>query len=248
MIDLLRRRRRSIAPDQCSVPPTVWFRAHDLGAALADGGAVGAGGTSNATNLGSLGGNWSQGTAGARPAYRENVLNTWGAIDFDGTDDQLLPSAGITLAGAISATAYEFLAVALFEAISTASGTITSNDNLIAQNSVDWGLYATSAPDLKPFHNDGAAVSVTLPIALNRWYLVRWRFETGTLFASLGDDGEVSVAGGAVAGTSGTIRLGGRSAGTPIDARLAELAIWNVNRPAHERFGVREYFREKYGV
>jgi hypothetical protein len=91
---------RSALPSGASVPtdlePAAWWKADALGLANADPVATWTDSSGNANSL-------SQATAGKRPTYRTNVINSKPVVRFDGTDDFLsllglpVPAAHYTL-------------------------------------------------------------------------------------------------------------------------------------------------------
>ena len=244
MIETLRRRRRRVlSPDQCSQRPTLWQRAHDL--ELADGGAV----SPWANGQGSAGGQFAEATL--RPTFRVGQANTWPAVEFDGADDRLSASSApnILLSEVATPTAFEAFALFLADAINTTSATATANDAVILATDDTWGLFLNgTGPVAQPFVNDGSGKVLGLAIALGAWTLVRWRLEGGQLIGSAGDGPESSAACGAIAAMTGALRLGRNAASAFLDGQIAEVAIWDRTLPVHERLGVREYFREKYGA
>lgn len=186
-----------------------------------------------------------QGTAGFKPLYKTNVVNTKPAIRFDGTDDVLTTTASLS---------YGTTMTALVVSRST-GGTYTDGQGLL--NSDDGGTrifqlrYGTSSSMWAfSFASGGAALDDTSATVTDWNVISHVRRTTNTEVYVNGD----SAAATAVSGTqnTGSIALNvGVTFSTSIGfltGDIAEILLYNSELSVENHDLVGEYLADKYGL
>ena len=117
-----------------------WVRADSMGKTYSADGQI-----DSVKNLGSIGGWFVQGTAGNRPLYRTNVVNSKPGIDFDGTDDNLaMPSSTALWNFLHNSTDQTVFTVFLLDGINETQAIVQNNSGTSAQRGYYSGLPSTN--------------------------------------------------------------------------------------------------------
>lgn len=225
--------------------PTLWLDPADLD--LADGAAVTSWGYNSLT--------FTQGSAGAQPIYKTNIVNGYPVVRFEG--DDYLYSDSIKESTLWGANSYCIFAVFKPHAISTNSSTIPNNDSIIGTKwnragfvvrndgpSANW-YYLTNWMD----SNSWVVQSVTITIA-DFMVVAAWRTAT---HSNINLNGGVADS-DARADTSGNdeIAIGvGNWGGNPkyyFHGDIAEIITIKSNLTDANRKGVIAYLANKYGI
>lgn len=218
---------------------------------FADGDPVGAGDPDDWENLGSAGGDFTEGTVNRRPTYQTNEINSLPVVRFVGTplaeSDRL---TSINLSSHLSVSAFTVFAVVR----PTIGGGTDGSSRYYrrpailkeAGSNFHLGLYNTTFC-LNRNITTGPAV-FTPTFTVNTWYIVELYFGSGTMSIRMNggaEDTETSV--GNFDSLANPAQLG---AGTDLgfDGDIAEIIAYNVDIGSTDRTTVRNGLAAKYNI
>lgn len=240
-------RRRGSAFSPLTLGPALWFDAATI--PLADGAAVSqwddrSGNARHAT----------QATSGKRPVLRTSGVNGRPAVDFDGTDDELITPA-YTNGPAVS-----LFVVAQLDVVTTGDafrhfavhGARPSWTSPYAR----WALRAESdGVEWVGWVNDGNNVAAnyvlsSTPTAVaGQPFILEMSYDgaaldlhrNGTLLATKARTGDIT-------GTNDTTRLGSRGGGEYLNGRMSEVIVYEKAVSASDRLSLRRHLAAKHGI
>ena len=151
---------------------------------------------------------WTQGTAGRRPAVSE------GGADFDGTDDFL---AGPVLNTVITASAYTVILATMVDAVDTNTGATYLNDAIIGDGNTElFGIYLKSAPTAHAYNWDGSDDHADVSISTGAKFILTTRHGSGALGIRVNNGSEVTASSGDTTGIAHAAQMA-RGAGSDAD-------------------------------
>lgn len=166
-------------------------------------------GVASVTNQGSLGGTFTQGTAGSRPIYNANGFGAglpW--FSYDGTDDSLVSTITFDQL-TTDAGEWYFGAVVAIDAINTDAAN-DANEAIMSESAGYWSAMFRSSNGFNGYVWDGAArlsaAAVGAPPVAKA--LVEFRSTGGNIFVRVNKGTETQVAAGDVQIVNGTLRIG----------------------------------------
>ena len=207
-------------------------------------------GVATVTNMGSLGGTFTQATSGNRPTYNANGFGSalpW--FDYDGTNDTLASTLTFDDLVADGGEWY-FGAVVAVDAITTdAAG--DGNAAIMSESGGYWSAMFRSSNGANAYVFDGGtklvASSIGSPPVAK--VLVEIRATGGTLYIRVNKGAETSVAAGDVGLLAGTLRLGANRTSTVfLNGKMGEVWFTDGDPGVTQRNNQADYAKTKYGI
>lgn len=151
------------------------------------------------------------------------------------------------LSDVTSASAFTVVASIYVAGVTNNSANAYSNDPVIDSGSY-FGLYLKNTGSdyrLQAFVWDGSAKVVEIVVSLATSYVVMFRLESGTLYASLDGGTESSVACGNISSLINQVFIGLSGAGS-YNGRIGEVAIYNTALTGTNKTDALSYFTSKW--
>ncbi len=151
------------------------------------------------------------------------------------------------LSDVTSASAFTVVASIYVAGVTNSSANAYSNDPVIDSGSY-FGLYLKNTGSdyrLQAYVWDGSAKVVEIVVSLATSYVVMFRLESGTLYASLDGGTESSVACGNISSLINQVFIGLSGAGS-YNGRIGEVAIYNTALTGTSKTDALSYFTTKW--
>jgi hypothetical protein len=182
-----------------------------------------------------------QATAGNRPQYRTNQINTYPSIRFAGGSANYMKSAAFGAALSIPITVIQVMRIITIE------GTTWFDGNTVSELMMDATGTGTSVLRIQ---NAGGSCVTNASVATTNWTVLSGLFKTGTGGSKIRLNGTVQASTGNVAaGTMAAYTLGARgNGGTNCSCEFAEVLVYNRELTAGEMLAVERYLGLKYAI
>jgi hypothetical protein len=151
------------------------------------------------------------------------------------------------LSDVTSASAFTFIASIYVAGVTNNSANAYSNDPILDSGAY-MGLYLKNTGSdyrLQAYVWDGSAKVVEFVVSLATSYVVMFRLESGTLYASLDGGTESSVACGNISSLVNQVFIGLSGAGS-YNGRIGEVAIYNTALTGTNKTDALSYFTSKW--
>jgi len=181
------------------------------------------------------------------PLVKNSIQNSKNVVRFDGTNDRLDGPSAIT--NVVSAAS--FSAWYVFQAKSFGSNNADgfSNDPIFTEKTGgNMSLYLKSTP-LVGLENYGGGQKVTKTIAANTWYIAHVRHDSGSIYISINDGAETSLASGNFAGFPAALRIGCNYDATQCaEIDIGEALMYNTAVGSTDRSSIQTYLNGRWAT
>jgi len=184
------------------------------------------------------------------PAYKTAIKNGKSVLLFDGSNDKLVGSTAMVNLLAQASKSVWVVADVLSIPAGGANPPNYASAGLIGEDAGgSWGLHVGQSTKYGVWNNDGAGDSMGGTIAASTWYIFHIRHDSGTMYVSVNNGTEVSMATGNTDWyLSNYMRIGGNYGPVFTNMYMAEVVLSNGVESAGNRTSMQTYLNNKWAV
>lgn len=192
------------------------------------------------TDKSGIGNHASQNTAGNKPLYKTNILNSKSICRFDGSNDMLITGSFLDSGYNASMTCF---------VVSRSSAGASSIDLVLSHNVTTFYFGRNASPARANFN----LANISPPQVWKHISQTAWSIDgmvyNGSQYLYRVNAGEIGWWASGDIGASGTITIGAASnGGFPFLGDIAEVIIYNAVLTTAQRYQIESYLSAKYGV